>query len=321
MNGFKWSININNATLEGLKKTIYDIHKTPTLASNNSAVLDFGNGSIKYKPRNDQDFRVMLRQLVSKNDLKFIAYVITPSKPFSEWELQDVCELYGLIDEGGDASLDNFPVFTCGSKDLNDRTSQEIFKKLMEVLYFKLGITPVNLNKASRSLYVHPFLVAGARLYEKKFKVKPQYNIKGVNGHGPVDYAIEFQNSNIIGVTEVKREDFDKGVAQNAVQIETALSNKRKASEMEDSELKDKAIGIVTDGEKWYFMECIYDNNGKPNFKLSDSVIVDYKSDDIEIRVGRVLGHIAWLLEEVQKPAEGLQSEGKSKAKRQKNSE
>ncbi|RHZ47953.1 hypothetical protein Glove_564g71 [Diversispora epigaea] len=324
--GFKWTVNVDHATLEGLKKVIYDIEKTPAL-ENNCAVLDFvysngSNGSNeKYSPRNDQAFCEMLRQFISKHNFKFTVIIGTPSKRFSDWELPDVCWLYGLIDENGNASLDIFPHFTCGYKDLKDESSQTVFKTLMNVLNFKLGITPVNLNEVSRSLYVHSYLVAGARQYEEKFKVKPQFNITGPNGCGPVDFAIELlQTLKIVGVTEVKHEDFDKGVAQNAVQIESALSNrKRKASEMEEENLfRDKVIGIVTDAEKWYFLECSYDNQERPKFKLSNSIIVDYNSEDMESKVGRVLGHIAWLLEEIQKPTESLQSEGQPKAKKAK---
>jgi hypothetical protein len=50
----------------------------------------------------------------------------------------------------------------------------------------------------------------------------------------------------------VKDEDFFKGIAQNAIQLESALSNrKRKANEMEeDSVFVGKIFGIVTDAEK-----------------------------------------------------------------------
>ncbi|RIA98197.1 hypothetical protein C1645_813056 [Glomus cerebriforme] len=75
-------------------------------------------------------------------------------------------------------------------------------------------------NKASKSQYVCSYLVIGVNLYE------------------------------------VKDEDFYKGIAQNAVQLESALSNcKRKASEMEEGDVfMGKTFGIITDAEKWYFI-------------------------------------------------------------------
>ena len=71
----------------------------------------------------------------------------------------------------------------------------------------------------------------------------------------------------------------------------------------------DKVWGIVTDAEKWYFMECSLDNEGKPSFKLSEPVTVVYKDENLQAKVEKVLGHIAWLLEEVQKPDSDSQSE------------
>ena len=66
-------------------------------------------------------------------------------------------------------------------------------------------------------------------------------------------------------MTEVKDEDIFKGIAQNAVQLESALSNrKRKASEMEEGDVfTGKTFGIVTDAEKWYFIECSLDDQNR----------------------------------------------------------
>ena len=66
-------------------------------------------------------------------------------------------------------------------------------------------------------------------------------------------------------MTEVKDEDFFKGIAQNAVQLEFALSNhKHKANEMEEeSVFMGKVFGIITDAEKWYFMKCSLDDQDR----------------------------------------------------------
>ena len=138
-----------------------------------------------------------------------------------------------------------------------------------------------------------------------------QKKISGPNGHGPVDFAIDLlQTAKTVGVTEVKDEYFLKGIAQNVVQLESALSNrKRKASEVsEEGAFVGKTFGIVTDAEKWYFLECSLDDQDRLKFKLSKPVIVVYGNEDMERNVERVLGHIAWLLEEAQKPVEASQS-------------
>ena len=48
-------------------------------------------------------------------------------------------------------------------------------------------------------------------------------------------------------------------------------------------------------------MECSLDDQDKLTFKLSKPVTVVYDSKNMGDNVERVLGHIAWLLEEVQK--------------------
>ncbi|PKK58923.1 hypothetical protein RhiirC2_857575 [Rhizophagus irregularis] len=256
----------------------------PPALENDGAELNVLNDSGKYFPRNDQDLREMLRIFVSKNNLKFTVSIETPSKAFSDWSFPKVCQLYGL-GESDDPSLSVFPPFTCEHKELKDGSSQAI---LIAELEARLKSIPISGNEASKSQYVCSYLVAGVNLYEDLL-----------------------QSAKTVGVTEVKDEDFYKGIAQNAVQLESALSNrKRKASEMEEGDVfTGKTFGIITDAEKWYFMECSLVNEGKPSFKLSKPVVVVYGTESTEGNVERVLGHIAWLLEEAQKPDSDSQSE------------
>ncbi|CAG8550635.1 4667_t:CDS:2, partial [Scutellospora calospora] len=98
-----------------------------------------------------------------------------PSRPFADWTLPEVCQLYGLCDIEDDVSLD-----------------------LISELKFCLKTASMHSNEASKS----------------------HYTIK---------------TSKTASITEVKYQDFEKGVAQNAVQIESVLTNrKRKAEEMEE---------------------------------------------------------------------------------------
>ncbi len=55
-------------------------------------------------------------------------------------------------------------------------------------------------------------------------------------------------------------------------------------------------------------MECSLDNEGKSSFKLSELVIIMYKDENLQAKVEKVLEHIVWLLEEVQKLVEASQS-------------
>ncbi|UZO27749.1 Coronin-like protein crn1 [Rhizophagus irregularis] len=95
-----------------------------------------------------------------------------------------------------------------------------------------------------------------------------------------------------------------KGFAQASVQMESTLTRKRKADEINNGQDVDRVFGIVTDASEWYFMECLLDHEGKPTFKLSEQVTVVYKDENLQDKVEKVLGHIVWLLEEAQKPME-----------------
>ncbi|CAG8594788.1 2716_t:CDS:2 [Paraglomus occultum] len=310
--GFKWTVNINHATLEGLKKSIYAIYQTSAL-ENDGAVFNIVSDSGKYSPRNDQDLCEMLQLLVSKNGLKFTVFIETPSKAFSDWTLGSICQLYGLSGETVDPTLSVFPVFSCGSVE----PLHESFENLMIELNSRLDNTPINLLsvEATKSIYVYSYLLAGANNFKGMFEIRPQKNISGPNGHGPVDFAVDLRRTaKTVGVTEVKKEDFVKGIAQCAVQLESSLSNrKRKASEVEEEPTVGKVFGIVTDAEKFYFMECSLDEQDRPKFKLSKPVIVVYDDADMKAKVKKVLSHIIWLLEEVQKTAEVSQGENQSK--------
>jgi len=70
---------------------------------------------------------------------------------------------------------------------------------------------------------------------------------------------------------------------------------------MEAEQAVGSVFAIVTDAKEFYFLECTLDDQEKPSFKLSKPVVVVYEDDDIKVKVEKVLSHIVWLLEEVQK--------------------
>ncbi|GBB90811.1 hypothetical protein RclHR1_01790018 [Rhizophagus clarus] len=286
-NGFKWIVNIEQATLESLKETINTRYQNSDL-ENGEAVLNFFCDGGNYSPRSNLEFRNMLWLLISKNSLKFSVNIET-TLSFSLWTFSKVCKLYGIgID---DPSLSDFPLFICKCVEFNDEKSQVIIKHHMNDLRFRIKVMPISRNEASRSQYVCTYLVDVANLSEEKFEIHPEKNVTGPNGHGPVDFGVvSLRTRRLAGITEVKDKDFLQGVAQNAVQCESSLSCNNQ-----------KVFGNITDAEKWYFLECSLDSDQKPKFKLSKPVVVIYGEEDMEDRAKKVLGHIAWLLEEAQR--------------------
>ncbi|PKC60886.1 hypothetical protein RhiirA1_444701 [Rhizophagus irregularis] len=259
----KWTANIEHATLEGLKDYIRELYKPPALENDGA----------------------MLRSLVSKNSLKFTVLIETPSKPFNEWTFPKVCELYGLSDEPN-PSIDVYPVFSCGSADLSSEQPKAVGKHLMAELKLRQDVTPLDrAYEATKTIYSYCYLAAGVSFYKDNFKLIPEKLVEGRNGQGNLDYAVECRpTGRILGVVEVKKEDFMKGFAQASVQIESTLSRKRKADEIDDGRSIDRVFGIVTDASEWYFMECMLDDEGKPSFKLSEPVTVVYKDENLQTK-------------------------------------
>lgn len=240
----------------------------------------------------------MLQSLVSKNNPKFTVFIETPSMPFNEWTFPKVCELYGLSDDPS-PSIDVYPSFLCDCVELKDEKSRTAVKNLMTELKLRQKTTPLDMAyEATKSIYSYCYLASGVSFYEDNFKIVPEKLIEGRNGQGNLDYAIECRSTGrILGLIEVKREDFMKGFAQAFVQMESSLTGrKRKADEIDDEQDVDKVFGIVTDARDWYFMECTLDEEKKPSFKLSEPVSVEYKSDNMQGMVEDVLSHIVWLL-------------------------
>ncbi|RUP50877.1 hypothetical protein BC936DRAFT_137257 [Jimgerdemannia flammicorona] len=176
-------------------------------------------------------------------------------------------------------------------------------KHLIEDLKLLRRTTEVDLsNEATRSLYVDRFIVAAVSSFDKDVIVRPQKQLRGRHGQGTVDLGLESRHTtNTLSVTEIKKDDIKKGIAQNALQLEACLtiSRKRKRDEVvEDPVMLKHAYGIITDAEKWYFLHCI--NDDKITFRLSKPVSVDWFSD-YSNDVKTVLEHILWLLKEMGK--------------------
>ncbi|RUO95783.1 hypothetical protein BC936DRAFT_143236 [Jimgerdemannia flammicorona] len=176
----------------------------------------------------------------------------------------------------------------------------ENLKSLKRATEFQLA------NEATRSLYVESFLVASVIHFENDIILRPQKLLRGKTGRGPVDFSLESRPTGVqVGVTEIKKDDLRKGIAQNAVQLETARKRKR---EDEDVDLK-KSYGIVTDARDWYFLRCEKGGDGRIQYSLSDPLIVELGKEVNSDHVKTVLERIIWLLGEMKKAEAEVEAE------------
>ena len=269
------------------------MYKPPAL-ENDGAVLNFVNDGDRYYPGNNGSFWEMLRSLVSKNNLKFTVFIETPSKPFNKWTFPKVCQLYGLSDDPN-PSIDVYPVFKCGCVETKNEKYGEALRKLFDELETRVSTTPIDVSyEATKSIYSYSFLASATFPFKSQIKIVPEKLVEGKNGRGNLDFGIESRTTGrTVGLIEVKKDDFKQGLAQATVQMESSLAHKRKANEIDDEYGLDKVWGIVTDAEKWYFMECMQDSEGIISFKLSKPLFVAYDGEATKGMAEKVLSYIS----------------------------
>ncbi|RIA79490.1 hypothetical protein C1645_840570 [Glomus cerebriforme] len=101
--GFKWTIDIEDVTLEGLKEYIRKMDKPPAL-ENNGAVLKLISNGKRYSPQNNQDLQKVLRH------------------------------------DDPNPSIDVHPVFHCGCIDLGSKKSKVVIKYLIAKLKLRQDV-------------------------------------------------------------------------------------------------------------------------------------------------------------------------------------
>ncbi|KAF9397387.1 hypothetical protein BGZ76_008415, partial [Entomortierella beljakovae] len=108
-----------------------------------------------------------------------------------------------------------------------------------------------------------------------------------------------------LSVTEVKNETYvgiKQGIAQNIVQLDSALAKKRKRLVYDETSGDEdvKLYGIVTDSKEWYFIECTMDKDEKTSFRMSKL------QGDLDFTINwttaarAIFGKLIWLFSEMQ---------------------
>ena len=288
-----WHVNLNSVKLTDLHALI------------SKEYPKFGNATLFFQfrlkdhtteqPDTDKDLQRLLDRLVTNDEMTIKITVTTPAKPYSDWTLPAVRELFSLEKYG------SFPAFSCGSIP----PTAESLKQLENELKLRIMNTPIKIGlpEASRSLYTYSYLLSAVENFKQQFNVMPEERIDGPHGTGPVDYMIKSVTSlEKVGVTEVKNNNFEQGIAQCAIQLESVIDKyrKRKAEEIEEVNQgrPERAFGIVTDAEKFVFLKCLISDEGIIGLEVSQHVSIDYRIEGWQDTVKRILGNIVWLLGE-----------------------
>lgn len=288
-----WDVDLRSVTLANLQTLISNVYPK---FQNTALLFQFITKDTTQQPESDEALRALLRRLVMKKEMRVVVYVSTPAKPFSDWTLSEVSKLFGF--EEGD-----FPLLECGSAEPNWNSEA----RLLNELRLRMKHNPITTCslEATRSLYTFSYLVAAVGRFEEEFHVIPQQRIHGPHGMEPVDYAIKLlKTGEIVGVTEVTKDDISQGIAQCAVQLESAVfSRKRKAEGIKEQQKETlaRAFGIVTDAQSFIFVKCSM-NERNISLEVSPSMVIDYRCKNWQDQAIDILRVIVWLLMEARVP-------------------
>ncbi|KAG0180648.1 hypothetical protein DFQ28_001073 [Apophysomyces sp. BC1034] len=302
---FTWITDINTATLDKFKKAIFVEYPQFDDDDHLEIYLYINAAQRPTKLSDDEQLQQTLKVARKEYNGKLTISLECPSKNFSAWTLQEVCLEYGITDVIR-PSIGNFMPFDGIQSDplqtpLHQTNLQEL---IQEVRTRRLGLNMDDPTEATRSIFVASFLLKATTIFHEELYLAAEKYLSGRRGNGPVDYSVHSRQTNdyTLGVTEVKNEDFNQGVAQNVVQLESALTQrkrKRAADDVEGEENESysvKSYGIVTDAREWIFIECTMDEDEEVSYRLSRlPELINYNAHDWEDQCTAVFNKLVWL--------------------------
>ncbi|GJJ73299.1 hypothetical protein EMPS_05657 [Entomortierella parvispora] len=300
---FTWSTIVEDATLDELRRKLVVLY--PQYAKDDYIELFFYSGLLKPETiSSDEDLRRILK--VAKTTFKKTITVAleTPTKSFSLWTFKDVCAEYDLS-QSADPKLSVIPPFEdIKAAPLDFELAMKMLTQLLEEIESKLGVLSLlGANEATKSLITSAFMVKATYLFKEDLLLSAEENLSGRRGKGPVDFSVHSRKNDTyaLGVTEVKKEDFKQGVAQNIVQLESALTSKKRKRDLSDIEgeevpQKTRSYGIVTDAEKWLFLECTLHEDESVTYRMSElEKDIKFAGADWKQEAEFVFARLVWL--------------------------
>ncbi|KAI1296061.1 hypothetical protein EDD11_007609 [Mortierella claussenii] len=257
---FIWPAIVDTATLDDLRKNVF--YEYPHYAHDKHLEIFVHNGQTKpARIGDDEDLRKILKIAKAASKTKLTISLATPTKAFSLWKFKDVCAEYNLS-ESADVGIDVVPPFTdIQAAPLDSDCEKKVLAQLKIEIESRVEVLKlVGANEATKSMVVASFLVAVTKLFKEDLYLASKRDFRGRRGNGPLDFSVHSRSTHnySLVVTEVKKEDFDQGVAQNIVQLESILTatkkRKREKHDIDGEEEEIRSYGIVTDAEKWYWL-------------------------------------------------------------------
>lgn len=222
----------------------------------------------------DTALRSCLQQ-AKENDWKNLTISLdSPAKSFSTYTWNEMMEQYGV--GGGPEFLPPFDIqpraMNVDEKIALDEIVKECSRRNQAYIFGPSS------SEFTRNTIVDAFMVGAMQSFKADMFLAQQQQMRGRRGHGPVDFAVmdRIHQTQVLGVTEVKKGDHVQGLAQNMVQLDVAVQQKKKRLEGADDDCGERPIrrlksyGIVSDAFKWTFVECTLEEDDTLTYKAKE---------------------------------------------------
>ncbi|KAF9175412.1 hypothetical protein BGX21_004584 [Mortierella sp. AD011] len=198
-----------------------------------------------------------------------------PTKKFSSYTWKKIEAQYGI--EGTPGFLE---VFDIQPKSLNEN-EKAVLNRIVQgcTEHNRVYMFDSGASEATRSTIVNLFMVGAMLFHDSTMVLAQQQQMKGLRGRGSIDFAVidRKRRTQVLGVTGVKKDNHNQGLAQNMVQLDVAVQQKKRKRveeiDMESGErprIRTKSYGIVTDAFKWTLVECILDKKNTLTFRAKE---------------------------------------------------
>ncbi|KAF8930930.1 hypothetical protein BGZ47_000325 [Haplosporangium gracile] len=229
----------------------------------------------------------------------------SPAKKFSSYTWKDAQIQYGVRE------FELMPAFDIQPKSLEE-AEKTVLKHIVEDCVFKnkAYLLGPGASEATKSSVVDTFMVGAIQSYGSEMFLAQQRPMSGMRGHGAVDFAVvdRVLQSQVLGVTEVKKEDYAQGLAQNMAELDVAVQQKKRKRIDEVDEdsgervpTRFKSYGIVTDSFKWTLVECALDEGDVLSFRVKDIPgmldLKQTKKEDVEKDCEKVFSYVLALFQ------------------------
>ncbi|KAF9313860.1 hypothetical protein BGZ91_006145 [Linnemannia elongata] len=250
----------------------------------------------------EDTIHIVVERLQAKDNghKNFTISLDSPAKKFSSYTWKDAQSQYGVQE------FELMPAFDIQPKPLLEN-EKAVLKHIVEDCVFKnkAYLLGPGASEATKSSVVDTFMVGAIQSYGSEMFLAQQRPMSGMRGHGAVDFAVvdRVHQSQVLGVTEVKKEDYAQGLAQNMAELDVAVQQKKRKRIDEVDEdsgeripARFKSYGIVTDSFKWTLVECALDEGDVLSFRVKDIPgVLDLKQtkkEDVEKDCEKVFSYV-----------------------------